>query len=130
MTAQANPVDAGVAASPLPALDTALVARARHLRQQSKRTLVEELEALSGMEPRLVVQALAQPFGMTVLETVDMLAFVPAFDLRAFRLLAQMARARHQRGVERRHGGSGGAAIDEIGLGRHDMSPARSKIGM
>ena len=63
-----------------PVLDTAMVARARHLRQQSKRTLVEELEALSGMEPRLVVQALAQPFGMAVLETVDMLAFTPAFS--------------------------------------------------
>ena len=92
MTAQANSVPVSVdgiagtpaspvPASPVPALDTALVARARHLRRQSKRTLVEELEALSGMEPRLVVQALAQPFGMTVLETVDMLSFVPAFDL-------------------------------------------------
>jgi len=93
MTAQANLVDsiADSAASPVAALDTALVARARHLRQQSKRTLVEELEALSGMEPRLVVRALAQPFGMTVLETVDMLAFVPAFDL----LPLSQAMARH-----------------------------------
>jgi general secretion pathway protein E len=56
------------------ALDTALLARARHLRQQSGRTLVEELEALTGMEPRALVRALAQPFGMAVLETVDMLA--------------------------------------------------------
>ena len=79
MTAQAN--TQGGDAIEISTLDTAMVARARHLRRQSKRTLVEELEALSGMEPRLVVRALAQPFGMTVLETVDMLAFAPAFEL-------------------------------------------------
>ena len=39
------------------AIDTALLARARHLRQQSKRTLVEELEALTGTEPRLLVRS-------------------------------------------------------------------------
>ncbi|MEV4778269.1 GspE/PulE family protein [Burkholderia sp. LMU1-1-1.1] len=91
MTAQANIIGGAGVPPPVAALDTALVARARHLRQQSKRTLVEELEALSGMEPRLVVRALAQPFGMTVLETVDMLAFVPAFDL----LPLSQAMARH-----------------------------------
>ncbi|MES2741047.1 MAG: GspE/PulE family protein [Pseudomonadota bacterium] len=57
------------------------MARARKLREQSKRSLVEELQALSGAEPRLVVRALALPFGLAVLETVDMLAFSPAFDL-------------------------------------------------
>jgi general secretion pathway protein E len=72
-------------------LDTTLLARARHLRQQSKRTLVEELETLTGTEPRLLVQSLAQPFGMAVLETVDMLAFTPAFDL----LPLSQAMARH-----------------------------------
>jgi general secretion pathway protein E len=62
-------------------IDTALLARARHLQRQSKRTLVEELEALTGAEARELVQALAQPFGMAVLETVDMLAYEPAWDL-------------------------------------------------
>ncbi|MBB3223177.1 GspE/PulE family protein [Pseudoduganella umbonata] len=62
-------------------LDHALLARARLAQAASKRTLVEELETLSGMEPRLVVRALALPFGLAVLETVEMLAFTPAFDL-------------------------------------------------
>ncbi|MET3134889.1 general secretion pathway protein E [Oxalobacteraceae bacterium GrIS 1.11] len=74
-----------------PLIDAALLMRARALREQSKRSLVEELQALSGVEPRLVVQALALPFGLAVLETVDMLAFTPAFDLLP---LAQ-ALARH-----------------------------------
>ncbi|MFM9437705.1 general secretion pathway protein E [Janthinobacterium sp. CG_23.3] len=63
------------------ALEPALLLRARALGELSKRSLVEELEALSGLEPRLVVRALALPFGLAVLETVDMLAFAPAFDL-------------------------------------------------
>ncbi|HAT33812.1 MAG TPA: general secretion pathway protein GspE [Janthinobacterium sp.] len=63
------------------AIDHALLTRARALRDISKRTLVEELETLSGLEPRLVVRALALPFGLAVLETADMLAFAPAFDL-------------------------------------------------
>ena len=62
-------------------LDHALLARARAAQAISKRTLVEELESLTGMEPRLVVRALALPFGLAVLETVEMLAFTPAFDL-------------------------------------------------
>jgi general secretion pathway protein E len=62
-------------------IDTALLARARHLQRQSKRTLVEELEALTSIAPRELMQALAQPFGMAVLETVDMLAYEPAWDL-------------------------------------------------
>jgi general secretion pathway protein E len=90
MSTQADP-QAIIGTVPAEALDMALVARARHLRQQSKRTLVEELETLTGMEPRHVVQALAQPFGMAVLETVDMLAFTPAFDL----LPLSQALARH-----------------------------------
>ncbi|WP_338758439.1 GspE/PulE family protein [Massilia sp. METH4] len=64
-----------------PAIDAALLGRARAAQAASKRTLVEELETLTGMEPRLVVRALALPFGLAVLETVEMLAFTPAFDL-------------------------------------------------
>lgn len=62
-------------------IDAELLARARAQLRSSKRALVEELQALTGAEPRLLVQALARPFGLAVLETVDMLAFTPAFDL-------------------------------------------------
>ncbi|HEV7814269.1 MAG TPA: ATPase, T2SS/T4P/T4SS family, partial [Janthinobacterium sp.] len=72
-------------------IDTALLARARAQCRLSKRALVEELQVLSGMDARQVVQALALPFGLAVLETADMLAFTPAFDLLP---LAQ-ALARH-----------------------------------
>jgi len=57
----------------------------------SKRSLVEELQQLSGIEARQVVRELARPFGLAVLETTDMLAFSPAFDL----LPLSQALARH-----------------------------------
>ncbi|MGZ3180881.1 MAG: GspE/PulE family protein [Telluria sp.] len=72
-------------------LDTALLARARAQSAHSQRSLVAELEALSGADPRAIVAALAQPFGMTVMETAEMLSQVPAFELLP---LAQ-ALARH-----------------------------------
>jgi len=75
----------------IPAIDAALLSRARSQRAQTKRSLVEELEAISGIEPRVAVRALAQPFGLAVLETVEMLAFEPAFDL----LPLSQAMARH-----------------------------------
>ncbi|WP_431476905.1 GspE/PulE family protein [Massilia eburnea] len=75
----------------LPVLDANLLAKARAQCALSKRSLVEELEDLSGIEPRMAVRALAQPFGLAVLETADMLAFAPAFDL----LPLSQAMARH-----------------------------------
>ena len=75
----------------IPAIDAALLSRARSQRAQSKRSLVDELEAIAGIEPRVAVRALAQPFGLAVLETVEMLAFEPAFDL----LPLSQAMARH-----------------------------------
>ncbi|MGW8391249.1 GspE/PulE family protein [Pseudoduganella sp. HUAS MS19] len=75
----------------LPVLDANLLAKARAQCALSKRSLVEELEELSGIEPRMAVRALAQPFGLAVLETADMLAFEPAFDL----LPLSQAMARH-----------------------------------
>ncbi|UGQ47662.1 GspE/PulE family protein [Massilia endophytica] len=78
-------------AAALPVLDAGLLAKARSARALSKRTLVEELEALTGSEPRLLVRALARPFGLEVLETEEMLAFTPAFDL----LPLSQAMARH-----------------------------------
>ena len=70
-------------AQPLPVLvlEPALLARARARSAQSQRSPVDEIEAATGFDPRLIVRALAAPFGMAVLETVDMLAFTPAFDL-------------------------------------------------
>ena len=75
----------------LPVLDANLLSKARAQCALSKRSLVEELEELSGIEPRMAVRALAQPFGLAVLETADMLAFEPAFDL----LPLSQAMARH-----------------------------------
>ena len=62
-------------------IDSALLARARQQSRQSQRALVAELEALSGLEPRQVVAALAEPFGLSVMETGEMLSQEPAFDL-------------------------------------------------
>lgn len=72
-------------------IDSALLMRARAQSRQSQRSLVAELEALSGFEPRQLVVALAEPFGLTVMETAEMLSQEPAFDLLP---LAQ-AMARH-----------------------------------
>jgi len=63
------------------AIDAALLMRARAQSAQSQRGLVAELEALTSLEPRQIVQALAVPFGMPVMETAEMLAHRPAFDL-------------------------------------------------
>lgn len=72
-------------------LDAAMLARARAQSRQSQRSPVAELEAISGFEPRQLVRALAEPFGLTVMETAEMLSQEPAFDLLP---LAQ-AMARH-----------------------------------
>ena len=75
------------ATSPAAALDDALLQRARRQAQQSGRPLLTELaelEALGapdGREPRQLVRALAARFAMPVMETADMLALAPAFDL-------------------------------------------------
>jgi general secretion pathway protein E len=71
--------------------DPALLARARSQSRQSQRSLVEELEALSGQEPRQIVRQLAEPFGLTVMETLEMFGQKPAFDL----LPLALALARH-----------------------------------
>ncbi|MFL6707822.1 MAG: GspE/PulE family protein [Massilia sp.] len=71
---------ANVSASAL-VFDPALLARARATAAASGRSLVDELESETGAEPRQIVRALAAPFGLSVAETADMLAFAPAFDL-------------------------------------------------
>jgi general secretion pathway protein E len=72
-------------------IDAALLARARAQSLQSQRPLLAELEAMSGLDARVIVRELAQPFGLSVMETADMLGQSPAFDLLP---LAQ-ALARH-----------------------------------
>ena len=62
-------------------IDAALLARARTQSLHSQRSLMAELEAMSGLEPRLIVRELAQPFGLSVMETAEMLSQLPAFDL-------------------------------------------------
>jgi general secretion pathway protein E len=56
-----------------------LLARRRAL--AAGRGLVAELQEISGGEPRALLRALAGHFGLPVVETSDMLAAVPAFDL-------------------------------------------------
>jgi general secretion pathway protein E len=77
--------------APFAQFDPALLARARTQSRQSQRSLVEELQALSGLEPRKIVRQLAEPFGLTVMETAEMFGQQPAFDL----LPLALALARH-----------------------------------
>ncbi|SFI21954.1 general secretion pathway protein E [Collimonas sp. OK307] len=63
------------------ALELGLLQQARALAAQSQRSVILELETLSAAEPRQLVQAIAAIFDLRVLETVEMLALVPAFDL-------------------------------------------------
>jgi len=72
-------------------LDAAMLARARAQSRQSRRSLVEELQGLSALEPREIVRLLAEPFGLATMETPEMFGQQPAFDLLP---LAQ-ALARH-----------------------------------
>lgn len=65
----------------LPAIDAATLQQARARVRQSGGSMATALEALTGSEPRLLVQALAAMFGMNAVETADMLSMAPAFDL-------------------------------------------------
>ncbi|WP_426322343.1 GspE/PulE family protein [Pseudoduganella sp. R-43] len=96
----------------LPVLDATLLSKARAQSALSKRSLVEELEELSGIEPRMAVRALAQPFGLAVLETADMLAFAPAFDL----LPLSQAMARHCVLLRSHEGAAVGVIADPFDL--------------
>ncbi len=64
-----------------PHISAAVLAQARAASLVSQRGVVEEIEALSGLEPRAIVQALATAFDLPVMETADMLDATPAFDL-------------------------------------------------
>jgi general secretion pathway protein E len=62
-------------------VDAALLAKARAQSRLSRRALVTELEALSGLDPRALLRGLAEPFGLGIMETVAMFEQRPAFDL-------------------------------------------------
>jgi general secretion pathway protein E len=63
-----------------PPFDAALLSRARAQAAVSRQHIVTELEVITGLEPRQVLQELAQILAMRVIETPEMLAFKPAFD--------------------------------------------------
>ena len=65
----------------LPVIDSAVLQRARLLASQSHRSVVDELESLIAVDPRVLIQAIAAPFQLQIIETVDMFEMTPAFDL-------------------------------------------------
>ena len=78
-TIEATALDAPL--EPLePRLDAQLLSRARAAASATQRHIVAELEVLTGMDPRQLMQALARQVAMRVIETADMLALEPAFD--------------------------------------------------
>jgi general secretion pathway protein E len=64
-----------------PVIDAALIRQARERALLSNRSTVAELEALLGGDPREMVQALAKLFAIPVMETAEMMALQPAFEL-------------------------------------------------
>ena len=62
-------------------LTAQMLARARAQARLSEQSVYAELEALSGLEPRAFVQALARFLRFDIVETADMLGWTPAHDL-------------------------------------------------
>jgi general secretion pathway protein E len=104
------------------ALDPALIERARASSRNTQRPVVVELHAISGMEPRQLVQALAEPFGLAVMETAEMFGHMPAFDLLP---LAQ-AMARHCVLLRDGQGELAGVIADPFDLDLHTWLSALS----
>lgn len=69
------------AALRVPSLDAAVLHRARQQALHSGRHLVDELQQITGLEPRSVVRGVAAVFGLPVVETADMLKHAGAFEL-------------------------------------------------
>ncbi len=98
--------------APVAAIDAAVLRQARAQCRLSQLSLAEALQLQTGGDVRLLVQALAQPFGLTVLETADMLALAPRFDLLP---LAQ-AFGRHCVLLRNAHGQTVGVVDDPYDL--------------
>ncbi|HTD05061.1 GspE/PulE family protein [Undibacterium sp.] len=62
-------------------IDNAVLLKARAQAVQSRHNIISALQVLTGAEPRQLVHALAKPFDVAVMETADMLALAPAFEL-------------------------------------------------
>jgi general secretion pathway protein E len=62
-----------------PMFDADTLARARAQAAATQRHIVAELETLTGIEPRQLLQSLAQQVAMQVIETAGMLALEPVF---------------------------------------------------
>jgi len=62
-------------------IDKQILQQARANAAASHRNLITELEALTGQDQRQLAQSLAALFDLRVMETVEMLACEPAFDL-------------------------------------------------
>jgi len=64
-----------------PLLQPALLSRARTLATHSQRTVIAELEVLTALDARQLLPLVAAVFALDVIETADMLRYLPAFDL-------------------------------------------------
>ncbi len=62
-------------------LDAAYLQRAQQQAKQAQRSLIEQLEHMSGIAPRSLITQLAAPFALSVMSTAEMLALPAAFDL-------------------------------------------------
>ncbi|MEN9867657.1 MAG: hypothetical protein RL748_3247 [Pseudomonadota bacterium] len=62
-------------------VEIAVLQQARSQALQFKRPVMTELEQLTGLPPRQLLQALGQPFGLTLISTAEMLELHPAFHL-------------------------------------------------
>jgi general secretion pathway protein E len=104
------PVEPMQLAQPALKLDADLLARARAAALATQRHLIVELEALTGSEPRELLQALAQQLSMQVIETPAMLAMQPAFDR------VPLSRAMQRRCALLRHVQNAAASAEEKAL--------------
>ncbi|HTJ95077.1 MAG TPA: GspE/PulE family protein [Pararobbsia sp.] len=84
-----------------PVFDAGLLSRARAQAAVSRQHIVAELEAITGLEPRQVLQALAQMLAIRVIETPEMLSLKAAFDRvplsRAMQRRCALLRDEHDR---------------------------------
>jgi general secretion pathway protein E len=65
----------------LSTINAALLQQARIKAMTSQRSVMAELEEITKSDPRDLVRILADTFGLTVIETAEMLNYKPAFDL-------------------------------------------------
>lgn len=66
---------------PVQAIDAQLLQQARSFAATSQRSLMTELEAMTGRDQRQLLKSLAMMFDMPVMETADMLSAESAFDV-------------------------------------------------